>query len=206
MVKNRRTPRLRIGLTGGIASGKTQVSDQLGKLDVSIIDTDLIAREVVAKGSQGLKAIQLTFGDDVLDSNGTLNRAHLRKVVFADIAARKKLEAITHPLIQQSCQHQYEQASGLYVVFAVPLLVGSPMRIWMDRVLVVDCSETTQLRRLQSRDGSSWQEARQILDAQSTRTERLAIADDVISNNGSLRALEDSVDRIHHFYVWMSRQ
>ena len=197
--------RLRIALTGGIASGKTAVSDQLGQLGAAIIDTDVVAREVVAPGSDGLAAIRDAFGAEVIGADGALDRARMRQRVFSDPEARRTLEAITHPRIRAACAAQAAEAQGDYLVFVVPLLVGSDFVAMVDRVLVVDCPREVQFARLMARDGETAEGARRILDAQATREERLAIADDVIVNDADLDALTRKVADMHAFYVASSR-
>ncbi|MEL6447676.1 MAG: dephospho-CoA kinase [Pseudomonadota bacterium] len=197
--------RLRIALTGGIASGKTAVSDQLGQLGAAIIDTDVVAREVVAPGSEGLAAIRDAFGAEVIGADGSLDRARMRERVFVDPAARRALEAITHPRIRAACAAQAASATGDYLVFVVPLLVGSDFVAMVDRVLVVDCAREVQFARLMARDGETAEGARRILDAQSSREERLAIADDVIVNDADLDTLTRKVADVHTFYVASSR-
>ena len=197
--------RLRIALTGGIASGKTAVSDQLGQLGAAIIDTDVVAREVVAPGSEGLAAIRDAFGAEVIGADGSLDRARMRERVFSDPAARRALEAITHPRIRATCATMAASATGDYLVFVVPLLVGSDFVAMVDRVLVVDCPREVQFARLMARDGETAEGARRILDAQSSREERLAIADDVIVNDADLDTLTRKVADVHTFYVASSR-
>lgn len=197
--------RLRIALTGGIASGKTAVSDQLGQLGAAIIDTDVVAREVVAPGSDGLAAIRDAFGAEVIGADGALDRARMRERVFSDPEARRTLEAITHPRIRAACAAQAAEAQGDYLVFVVPLLVGSDFVAMVDRVLVVDCPREVQFARLMARDGETAEGARRILDTQATREERLAIADDVIVNDADLDALTRKVADMHAFYVASSR-
>ena len=190
----------RIGLTGGIASGKSTVADLFAELGAVIIDTDVIAREVVMPGEPALDEIVAAFGDAVLAADGTLRRGKLRDVVFSDAAARKRLEAIVHPRIQEETQRQAAAAGGPYQLIVVPLLAGSPLRDFVDRVLVVDCSEETQIRRLMERDASGKDEARRILAAQATRDERLALADDVIENEASVADLRQQVAALHEIY------
>ena len=199
-------PRLTVALTGGIASGKTQVSDRLAALGAAIIDTDVVAREVVAPGSPGLDEIRATFGKAVLTAEGGLDRAAMREIVFADARQRERLEAITHPRIRAECLRQAAEARGDYLVFVVPLLVGSSFVEMVDRVLVVDCPRALQFTRLMARDGETADGARRILDAQVSREARLAIADDVIVNDTDLASLERKVDALHRHYVAMSRQ
>lgn len=194
-------PPLRIGLTGGIASGKSAVADFFARKGVPIIDTDVIAREVVAPGEPALAEIAGEFGSDVLGPDGSLDRRKLRDVVFSDDKRRKTLERILHPRIREVTEERAAAAGGLYQVVVVPLLAESPMKSAMDRILVVDCSEETQLARLRQRDAESEARARRMIDAQASRQERLAIADDVIDNDGSLEETERQVDKLHRKYT-----
>ena len=198
-VKAGRTP-FRVGLTGGIASGKTTVANMFAELGAVVIDTDVIAREVVAPGQPALDEIAQTFGESVITAAGRLDRAAMRQLVFSDDVARKRLEAIVHPRIQDETRRQSEQAGGVYQIIAIPLLVESALKSFVDRVLVVDCDEETQIRRLLVRDAENETQARRMLAAQSSRTERLAIADDVISNNGTLADTHDQVTALHEIY------
>lgn len=201
---------LRIGLTGGIASGKSTVADMFAELGATIIDTDVIAREVVAPGQPALDEIAATFGKMLIDDDGYLDRGALRKLVFADDEARKRLEAIVHPRIQDETGRQSNQAEaanrlanqtkGRYQIIVVPLLVNSSLKDILDRVLVVDCDEKTQIRRLTARDAESEDQARRMLAAQSSREERLAIADDIIRNDDSLASTLDQVAALHEIY------
>lgn len=197
---------LTVALTGGIASGKTRVSDRLGELGAAVIDTDVVARDVVAPGSPGLAEIRDAFGDAVLGEDGSLDRAAMRRIVFADTDARRQLEAITHPRIRTECMRRAASATGDYLVFVVPLLVGSAFATAVDRVLVIDCPRALQFARLMARDGETADGARRILDAQVSREARLAIADDVIVNDSDLERLERKVDALHRYYVAISRQ
>ena len=200
----------RIGLTGGIASGKSTVADMFAELGATIIDTDVIAREVVAPGQPALDEIAATFGKMLIDDDGYLDRGALRKLVFADDEARKRLEAIVHPRIQDETGRQSNQAEaanrlanqtkGRYQIIVVPLLVNSSLKDILDRVLVVDCDEKTQIRRLTARDAESEDQARRMLAAQSSREERLAIADDIIRNDDSLASTLDQVAALHEIY------
>ncbi len=192
---------LRIGLTGGIASGKSTVADLFAELGVAIVDTDVIAREIVAPGQPALDEIQDVFGKAVIAEDGSLDRRELRKIVFADESQRARLESILHPRIRDAAFEQAEQASGPYVVIVVPLMFESPMRHAMDRILVVDCDQETQLRRLRERDNESEEQARRIIAAQSSRKDRLSIADDIISNDGDLDSIRDAVSAMHRFYL-----
>lgn len=178
--------RFRVALTGGIASGKSAVADMFAELGVPIIDTDVIAREVVQPGQPSLDEIRNRFGDEVIDDAGKLDRHALRKMVFADENARLDLEAILHPRIGAETRRQADAAEGPYQVIVVPLLVGSPLAQFVDRILVVDCDEELQLQRLLARDTETVEQARRILSAQASREARLAIADDVINNDQGL--------------------
>ena len=192
---NKKTP-LRVGLTGGIASGKSTVADMFAELGVPVIDTDVIAREVVAPGMPALDEIRSRFGDEVFDDVGRLDRTALRKVIFENDRARTDLEAILHPLIGEETRRQSNEAGGTYQVIVVPLLVESSLRDFVDRILVVDCDEETQIRRLLARDAESRSQARRILAAQASREERLAIADDVVDNSADLDSLRARVGEL----------
>lgn len=200
-MSNRRDNPLRIGLTGGIASGKSTVAGMFADLGVPVIDTDVIAREVVSPGQPALAEIREAFGAGVIAADGTLDRAAMRSMVFGDAGARRRLEAILHPKIGKATRAQAEAAGGAYQVIVVPLLVESSLRGFVDRVLVVDCDERTQVARLLERDAESEEQARRILAAQSTRAERLAIADDVVSNDGSLDDTSEQVRALHRTYL-----
>jgi len=180
------------------------------ELGATIIDTDVIARDVVAPGQPALDEIAATFGESLIDDDGTLDRGALRKLVFADDEARKRLEAIVHPRIQDetgrqsmraaAARRQSARASGEYQIIVVPLLIKSSLKDLVDRILVVDCDEETQIRRLRARDAESEDQARRMLAAQSSREERLAIADDVIRNDDSLASTLDQVATLHEIY------
>lgn len=174
---------LRVGLTGGIGSGKSLVAQMLSELGASIVDTDQIAHDLTGPAGSGMPAIQAAFGAQMLDEQGALNRAAMRQKVFEDPAARQQLEAILHPLIRQEVQRQAQQAGGTYVVFVVPLLVESGR--WssrVDRVCVVDCERETQIERVMKRSGLTREQVEQILEVQATREARLAVAHDVVNN------------------------
>ncbi|MDX1500632.1 MAG: dephospho-CoA kinase [Woeseiaceae bacterium] len=191
---------LRIGLTGGIASGKSTVADMFAALGVPVIDTDVIAREVVAPGEPALAEIRAEFGPGVFDVDGGLDRRALRGIVFAYPEKRRRLEAILHPRIRKVTLARAATAGGPYQLIVVPLLTSSSLRDEVDRVLVVDVEEDTQVARLLARDAESEAQARRILAAQASREERLAIADDVIDNNGSLEATEARVRELDAAY------
>lgn len=200
MTDARDKPPLRIGLTGGIASGKSVVADMFAELGVPVIDTDIIAREVVAPGQPALQEIRERFGDHVMAADGGLDRGALREIIFAADQARLDLEALLHPRIGAEARRQADAAGGPYQLIVVPLLVGSPLLKFVDRVLVVDCEEDTQIARLLARDAESEEQARRILAAQASRKERLEIADDVINNDHSLGHVRDQVKDLDRQY------
>ena len=192
---------LRIGLTGGIASGKSTVADLFAALGVPVIDTDVIARDLVEPGKPALDAIAASFGAGVIDPDGRLDRRQLRARVFADDDARARLEAILHPLIGTETLRRARAADGPYQLIVVPLLTDSSLRDFVDRVLVVDCDEAVQVQRLLARDAETPAQAQRMLAAQAGRDERLAIADDVIDNGGDLQATVEQVQALHRRYL-----
>jgi dephospho-CoA kinase len=196
------TRRLRIGLTGGIASGKSTVGDRFQELGVPVIDADVASRAVVGLGTTGLIQVARRFGQGVLSATGELNRAALRELIFDDIKARQDLEGILHPLIRTYMEEHAAVALGPYLVMAIPLLVeqGRP-HDRVDRVLVIDVDEAVQIHRVMARDGSSMAHAHAILASQASRAARLQAADDVIANTGSVTDLRHSVDRLHENYL-----
>jgi len=195
---------LRVGLTGGIASGKSTVARLFLGLGAGVIDTDAIAREVVQLGEPALEEIQRRFGDDVLYESGALDRGAMRGLIFSDSVARSDLEAILHPRIGAEVQRQSQSVAGAYQIIVVPLLVDSPLLHFVDRVLVVDCNENEQLGRLLKRDSGTVEEAERILAAQSSREERLKIADDVIRNDSNLEHLREQVIALDETYQRLS--
>jgi len=194
----------RVGLTGGIASGKSTVADLFLGLGANVIDTDVIAREVVKPGEPALEEIQRRFGDEVLDASGALDRAAMRSLVFSDSDARSDLEAILHPRIGAEVRRQSQSVDGTYQIIVVPLLVDSPLLEFVDRVLAVDCNEDNQLDRLLKRDLGTAEEAKRILAAQSSREERLNIADDVIRNDSDFDHLREQVIALDETYRQLS--
>jgi len=194
------TAKFKVGLTGGIGSGKTQVANLLAGWGASVIDTDLIAHSLTAPSGQAIEPIRQAFGAAVIEPSGALNRALMRELVFANQARRVELEAILHPMIAQAVDHEAEQAQGLYVVFVVPLLVESGRwRQKIDRLCVVDCDQGTQIERVQSRSSLELSTIQKILAAQATREQRLAVADDVIDNSKAvtMNDLEKQVLVLH---------
>ena len=197
-----------IGLTGGIAAGKTAVSNGFAAHGITVADADLAARAVVAPGQPALAAIAERFGARVIQADGQLDRAALRRIVFADPQARRTLEAITHPAIRAAMIQQCRQASSAYAIAAIPLLAeaGRGQYPWIDRVLVIDLPEAVQLQRLMRRDGIDAALAQSMIDAQASRADRLARADDVIDNSGARDSLPAQVAGLHRSYLQLSRQ
>lgn len=189
---------LLVALTGGVASGKTAVSDRLAELGVPVIDTDVIAREVVEPGSEGLDAVVEAFGEAVLDRQGALDRRAMRERVFSDERERERLERILHPLIEREARRRITaNADAPYVVLVVPLLIESGLFRDADRIVVVDAPDEVRIRRLMDRDGIDRRRAEAMLATQAGRDERLARATDVIDNSGTPRQLRTRVDRLH---------
>ena len=193
--------KFRVGLTGGIASGKSTAANLFAALGATLVDTDVLAREVVAPGSALLGEVARHFGPEVLAGDGSLDRRSLRTRIFADPAERRWLEERTHPAIRALTDTRCDAADGPYALVAIPLLVETGASDRFDRVLVVDCDPALQLARLQARDGTTRAEAERMLAAQATRAARLAAADDVIHNDGDLARLRDQVEKLHRGYV-----
>ena len=182
-----------VGLTGGIGSGKSAVADCFARRGVAIVDTDLIAHELTSAQGAAMPALCALFGDDIVDGNGALDRAAMRRMVFADPSARKSLEGVLHPLIRDLAQKRGQEALGAgapYVMVVVPLLLeAGGYRDWVDRVLVVDCADETRIERVMRRSGLTRDTVLSIMAAQLGREARLAAADEVIDNNGSIEDL-----------------
>jgi len=190
-----------VAVTGGIASGKSAVTARFEQLGVPVIDADLIARELVEPGDVALAEIVQRFGAGVLDAEGRLDRRQLRQHIFSDAGARGDLEAILHPRIRERMRERALAAAAPYVVLAIPLLTAGSRYPFIDRVLVVDVPEAMQIERLTRRDGVDEASARAALAAQIGRTERRALADDVVDNSGSLASLAAAVDALHARYL-----
>lgn len=190
-----------VALTGGIASGKSEVERRFAARGVEIIDADIVARDVIAIGTPALAEIVEVFGVAVLGANGTLDRKAMRERVFADPDARHRLESIVHPRVRKVLEEAAANVRSSYGMLVIPLFVESGEYQWIDRVLVVDVPRETQIRRLLARDGITVALAEAMLDAQASREQRLAIADDVIDNNASLDALDGVVETLHQRYL-----
>ncbi|MHB1354147.1 MAG: dephospho-CoA kinase [Thiobacillus sp.] len=196
-----------IGLTGGIGSGKSAAAARFAELGVPVIDTDVIARELTRPGRPALDAIRASFGDAVIAADGSLDRPVLRRRVFADAAARRRLEAILHPLVLHEVKARLAALSAPYAVAVIPLLVETgAYGSLLDRIAVVDCPEELQIARTVARSGLAREEVGAVLAAQATRSARLAAADDVIVNTGTLAALRDEVDALHQCYLTLAAE
>jgi len=197
---------LRIGLTGGIASGKSTVAGLFKALGVPVYDTDAIARELVEPGQPALQQIIQVFSKKILDANGQLDRQKLKQQVFASEVDRNKLEAILHPRIRESLLAKIQQCNTPYCIAVIPLLVEKHWQDIVDRVLVVDAPEAIQIQRTQQRDQLSESLIRRIINSQISREERLAVADDVIDNNGAPDTLQARVNQLHKNYLKLAQQ
>lgn len=194
-----------VGLTGGIGSGKTTVSDLFNTLyGITIVDADVIAREVVEPGTHALSQIREYFGDSVVGAEGELDRTALRNLVFTSEEKKYWLNTLLHPLIRDAMQTQCLMASSPYVILAIPLLTENKLQFMVNRVLVVDCDEKTQLARASSRDGVGEEQIKSIMRSQASRKERLAIADDVIINEDPQDSLEVQIGNLHNTYLELS--
>ena len=190
-----------VGLTGGIGSGKSAAADEFAVLGATVVDTDVISRELTDKGGAAVAEVERLFGKDFVAA-GAMDRKRMRDHVFADPAAKRALEALLHPLIREESARRIAAAAGPYVVHVVPLLIESPdYRKRVDRVLVVDAPEETQIERVRARSRLSADEVRAIMRGQISRAERLAAADDVIDNRGSRDALRKQVGALHRKYL-----
>jgi dephospho-CoA kinase len=196
-----------VGLTGGIGSGKTTVADQLAALGASVVDTDAIAHELTGPGGAAMPAIVAEFGPGLAAvDDGRLDRAAMRELAFRDAGARRRLEAILHPMIRDTSAARIAAAPGAYVISAVPLLVESGnWKERFDRVLVIDCPEEVQIERVMRRNGLPREQVLAILAAQATRAQRLAAADDVIDNGGTPDSLPPRIDALHRRYLALAR-
>ncbi|MCT4714947.1 dephospho-CoA kinase [Enterobacteriaceae bacterium H18W14] len=195
-----------VALTGGIGSGKSTVANSFSRLGVTVVDADVIARQVVEPGQPALDAISAHFGEAILLPDGSLNRRILREKIFFSATEKQWLNSLLHPLIHQRTQTEISNALSPYVLWVVPLLVENQLHRKANRVLVVDVSPEIQIARTIERDKVSRQHAEQILAAQATREERLAIADDVINNDGSPDGVAVHVDRLHRQYLELACQ
>lgn len=191
-----------VGLTGGIGSGKSAVADRFALRGVTIVDTDGIAHELTASGGAAIAPIRAAFGDSAIDDSGAMGRKVMRDLVFADPDARRRLEAILHPMIRNESDRRCRAATSAYVILAVPLLIESgTYRERCNRICVVDCPVETQISRVKARNNLDEGQIRAIIASQASREDRLAAADDVIDNSGDLAALDDQIERLHASYL-----
>ncbi len=195
---------LKIGLTGGIGCGKSTVANIFKHLKVPVIDADDIAHQLVAVGQPALARIELEYGPDILNKDGSLNRTRLRELVFSDAQQKQKLEAILHPLVYQAIQTELKQLNAPYCIICIPLLFETQMTHLVDRTLVVDCPVETQIERLQKRDNMTIASIQAIIDSQVNRAFRKAHADDLIDNSKTDDRLAEAVKKLHNFYLSLS--
>ena len=193
-------------LTGGIASGKTAVSDRFAQLGVPIIDTDVIAHQIVEPAQPALNQIYREFGEDFVTTEGRLDRRKMRNAIFSNPDLKSRLENILHPAIAAEASRQVGLLDTAWCVLVIPLLVETDLFPWIDRILVVDVEEAVQIERVMARDSISREQALAILNAQSNRQERLALADDIIDNSGSLDQLKTSVDQLYKKYTAQAKR
>ena len=193
-----------IGLTGGIASGKTYAANIFKSLGATVIDADVIAREVVAKGTPALAEITAHFGDSILDTRQELNRDLLRDKIFADVTEKKWLENLLHPIIRKEIQHRLTKVITPYCLLVIPLLLETNYQDLVNRILVIDAPEQLQIDRACKRDNSQPEKIKQIMLTQASRSQRLALADDIIVNDGDLTKLTKQVEKLHEFYYSLS--
>ncbi|NOH52276.1 dephospho-CoA kinase [Vibrio coralliilyticus] len=196
-----------VGLTGGIASGKTTVANLFqSQFGIEIVDADVVAREVVEPGSEGLKAIEERWGADILLRDGTLNRAKLREVIFANEEEKAWINGLLHPMIREKMQADIAKVTSPYGLLVIPLMVENNLQSLADRVLVVDVDKQTQMQRTVERDGVPLEQVESILAAQASRTQRLAIADDVIKNSATNQELLPQITELHQKYLEICRE
>ncbi|MEO8144708.1 MAG: dephospho-CoA kinase [Betaproteobacteria bacterium] len=198
--------RLVIGLTGGIGSGKSAAAEEFARLGATVVDTDAIAHELTGPGGGAIAEIKRQFGSAYVDGTGAMNRKRMRDLVFADGEEKQRLEALLHPMIRAESARRIAAAAGPYAVHVVPLLIESPdYRERVGRVLVVDCTEEVQVARVRQRSGLPEEEIRRIMAAQIQREKRLAAADDVINNSGTIAALQQQVRQLHENYLRLAQ-
>jgi dephospho-CoA kinase len=195
-----------VGLTGGIGSGKSTVADRFAKLGAAIIDTDVISHQLTGPDGRAMPEIIACFGSEIANSNGAMDRAAIRGRVFSDPDARRKLEAILHPMIRAESVLRLQAVSAPYALLVVPLLVENlaSYQHLLNRIAVVDCEESQQLARISSRSGISLEQAKSILAVQANQASRLQIADDLIENRGDLVGLDHQIQRLHQKYLTLA--
>ncbi len=192
---------LKIGLTGGIGSGKSTVTQIFSELKAPIIDADIIAHELVGPGKPALKAIVDHFGQQILTNQNALNRKKLKEIIFSNPEQKKQLEQILHPLVFAEMESQIKQLSGPYCILSIPLLLETQMEDFVDRILVIDCPVEFQLERVKNRDQLSEDRIKAIIASQATKEQRLQAAEDVIDNSTDAQALAEQVKKLHNLYL-----
>lgn len=198
-------PRLIIGLTGGIGSGKSVVCNRFAQRGILIVDADVVAREVVEPGCDALRQIQDHFGEVILQPDGKLNRSKLRDIIFTDPAEKKWLESLLHPLINTEIRQQLSMAKSHYAILASPLLLETKQFQLVNRILVVDASEQLQIERASHRDKSNEAQIKAIMQTQLSRQDRCARANDIIQNHGDIHELDNQVEKLHQLYLELAQ-
>ncbi|MFT6269258.1 MAG: dephospho-CoA kinase [Alphaproteobacteria bacterium] len=205
-IENLASTKYIVGVTGGIGCGKTTVTDLFAAKGIDIVDADVVARDVVVAGSQGLKALVLVFGDRILSAQNTLNRSALREIIFADSKAKEKVNGLLHPLIRQNMMNQLQNTRSHYCILSAPLLFENNLQQIVNRTLVVDIAESQQLERTLGRDGGNESTIKNIMAAQVSREKRLSLATDTIDNSKALHLLAPQVDSLHSKYIKLATQ
>lgn len=195
-----------IGLTGGIGSGKSAAAARFAAHGAPVIDADVVAREVVEPGSPGLKQVVASFGQEMLDRNGRLDRNRLRQSIFADREKRQRLEDILHPIIRAEMIRRVEALDAPYCILVVPLLLETDFKVLVDRILVVDAPEPLQITRVMQRNHLPETEIRSIIQTQLSREQRLAAADDILTNDADLENLHQQIDTLHQRYLMLAAE
>lgn len=194
-----------VGLTGGIGSGKSEVSARFAKLGIMIVDADVMAREVVEPGTDALTQISFHFGKEILNAGGSLNRSKLRETIFANAAEKQWLESLLHPIINASIRQQLANSTSVYSILASPLLLETQQFQLVNRILVVDTSEELQIKRASLRDKNNEAQIKAIMQTQLSRQDRCARADDIILNHGDIHELDEQIEKLHQSYLALAR-
>jgi dephospho-CoA kinase len=195
-----------VGLTGGIGSGKSEVSRRFEQLGITVVDADIVSREVVCIGSAALTAIATHFGKDILNADGSLNRAQLRSRIFENLEEKRWLENLLHPIVRKEILNQLTQSQTPYSILSSPLLFETKQNELVSRVLVIDATEDLQLKRASARDTNNTDQIQKIMATQISRVERCKKADDIIENHGDLNELDSAVKKLHTFYLQLAEQ
>jgi dephospho-CoA kinase len=198
--------KLIIGLTGGIGSGKSEVSRRFEKVGITLVDADVVARDVVLPGKPALESIRSHFGTDILLPDGSLNRAKLREIIFTDPAEKEWLEQLLHPVINQQIREQLALSASAYAMLSSPLLLETQQHLLVDRILVVDTSEMLQIERASKRDANQEEQIKAIMATQLSRAERCSRATDIIQNHGDITELDEQITKLHDLYLELTEQ